>query len=250
MAPATPRRGSPIARTAAVAALAVALAACGGARLQSVSGARWRAVPAGERASIDRSHQARLAAATTAEQRAEAALAAARLATRDPAPGRQPEVAPPAAFAGDADAVRGWREQERARRGALDQIDRRRAAWLQARTAWRARRLDEARIAVTMVRCEHQLARAHAVDDHTTWDDDWDVTPYRGQLATVQVAWYRSGDRVAAARRALATAGAALADAKEAYARVVRGAPTATAALDGPTPRDAAGARHRPVAGR
>jgi hypothetical protein len=69
---------------------------------------------------------------------------------------------------------------------------------------------------------QRELDRAHAVDRNMV-GDDYQVAPYRGQLAQAQVHWYATNERAAAARADVVRASADVASAKEAFAQLVRG---------------------------
>lgn len=184
---------------------------CAGPGVQTVSQARWQTVPATERDGIDRPHADDLAKAQTDVAAAEKELAAAR----------QP-AAPKTSRATDP-----------AYAGAFATVERERSTWQRANVAWREQRLAAARAHVTVITCDRELARAEAIDFRAGDDDGLDTTPYHAQLNNARDAWFRAQDQVARTRRTLDQAGESLANAKEAYAALVRAEPVASA--DGAT---------------
>jgi hypothetical protein len=184
----------------------IVLGACaGGGGMQLVSQAKYQTVPAAERAKIDSSRAAELQTAQADESRATAELASARQAAqasraiRAPAPTQQDRV-------------------------ALARVDRARTTWLSAGVTWRARRLEAAQLHVVALECARELERAEAIDTHTSddADDAYDTSAFRTQHGHAEEAWYVAQAKAADARKALDQASAALGDAKDAYASLVK----------------------------
>jgi hypothetical protein len=181
----------------------VAVAGCATTEMLVVPDSDYARVPAVERTKLDGAH---VAAKARADAELNAAIAAA---TPHATPAR---TAPPAAQKPLVDDV------ARAARTRVDaaQVDSRRAE-----LAWRRARVEVARARIEVVDTEREHVRARAVDRHIE-GDNYQVAPYRGQLARAQERWYAATARADALRAELARTGAELASAKEAYAQIVR----------------------------
>src|SRR5579863_2133453 len=175
----------------------VALAGCAMTSMETVPDSDWNTVPMAERITLDTAYnadrnqaQAELRAATTAVDHARA-LAAVQPARKKPA-------------ASDDDA--------RVRADALARVDVANAERAHAELVWRQRRLDEAQLRIAVVETQREVDRAHAVDRHMS-GDDYQIAPYRGQLAEAQVKWYAASERSTAARADVERASADVASA-------------------------------------
>ncbi len=206
----------------------VALILTGCAGFTSVPLADWQTVPAAERASLDRAHDAKVA-------ETEGELYAIILATADdrrllalPAVHR-PDVAPAAPGDSWAAAVAGH-EQRKAE--AIAQIDRATVAVRRADLAWRELRAELLTAQLEVLRSEREVERAKAIDHHLLGSDTYDSAEYRGQLAKAQARWFALEPQVEAARTGRVRTTGELAGAKETYASLVRTGPLAPTSDD------------------
>lgn len=206
------------------------VAGCASARL-IVPEEDWQTVPSAQRTSIDRRHEADLAAARTELTSASAELAAYWRA--HPAPAAPPPLATlatrpsPTSDAWD-NAVH---DHEQARRAAFARVEADKASWLRADLAWRELRGETASARLEMVICEREMVRARTIDRNLLGTESYDSAPVRGQFSRAQQRWYALSDRANQTRDAFERAGAVLASAKEAYAEIMRNGP---APLRGP----------------
>jgi hypothetical protein len=199
------------------------------AGFQTVSEHDMQVVPKAEQARIDTDHSAAIARIQTEQRAAATGLAQARAALA--AYHVHAKLTPAAAAPGDdwADAMRA---HEQARVAALADIDAATLAWLHARVAVHEQALEHASSELAVLHCRRELARAAAVDRHLLGDDTYDTAPFRGQLASVQTRWYAAETKAADVRAALQRASTELATAKDRYAGIVRGGPTAPASSE------------------
>jgi hypothetical protein len=193
----------PIRLTLGALVVAVMAAACGSHQMQTVADARWRTVPAAERAAIEKQHGEELTRAKADVDKAQAQLAEARHAAATKAAANR-------TGATSASATR-----------ALARVEAAKAAWLEATIAWRERRLDAAQAHVTAVECQRELDRAQAVYGHTRDDDPFDPEAYRGQHARAQETWFVAEAKAVDARSEVDQRSGAMTEAKDAYAQLV-----------------------------
>jgi hypothetical protein len=182
----------------------------------------WRNVPAAQRETIDRRHDAELASARTELATATASLAAFQ---RAPAPPRAAARAP-ATAPGDADEVAKLaRDLERARTEALGRVNAATEDKQRTDLAWRQIRVDAAHAQIEMIVARRELTRAQAIDRNMPGNDSYDTAPLRGQFSRAQQRWYAISRSARTARDAFEHASADLASAKEAYAQLTRMGP-------------------------
>ncbi len=200
------------------------LTACGASQQRhTVPDARWQQVPAAERAPVDAKARADLALAQQQQEFARTQLDAAREQAAASALMPGEDLAPAGA---DAETLATWRAAHDARTAALADVNRARAAWLDANVAWYERRLDAATAQIDVVQCELQLSRAEAVVRHS---DDFDDAAYNHQLSQSQAVWYQAEAAIDTARASLDAAAKELAAAKQAYgAAILADAPAET----------------------
>ncbi len=185
-------------------------------------------MPAAERASLDRAHDAKVAQTegelyaivlATAEDRRMLALPAVH----------HPDVTPAAPGDSWAAAIEG---QERRKAAAITQIDSATVAVRRADLAWRELRGEFLTAQLEVLRSERELERAKAIDHHLLGSDTYDTAGYRGQLAKAQAKWFALEPQVEAAATARGRTTGELAGAKEAYASLVRRGPLAPTSED------------------
>ena len=185
--------------------MVVVVAGCATTEFLAVPDSDYRGVPIGQRTTIEGANTAAKARAD-AELRAAIAAATPRPATPRPATPAGPLKKPPA---------------DDYTRAALARVDTAQAGARKAELAWRRARVEVARARIEVVDAEREHVRARAIDRNLV-GDNYQVAPYRGQLARAQERWYAASGRADGLRAELARATAELASAKEVYAQTVR----------------------------
>jgi hypothetical protein len=179
----------------------VITAGCSG--FVNVPGPSWNTVSVADRESIDRGDASAVASAQLEVHVASTALQAAQASV----------LAPRATTVDSAD-----------QQAALTRVARANDAERRARVAWCEARLDSATAHLASARANREFNRARAVDNATTGDDEYDVTPFRVQAGIAEIEYARREARTNEARTRLTWAVADVASQKEAYAQLMRAA--------------------------
>ena len=216
--------------------LPLLIAGCA-SQLMVVPDSDWHTVPATQRATMDREHEAEMAAARDELAAASASLAELRRAPAA-APAPRPAVRSAAPDLDDPALIAELQRHDQAAAAALTRVEAAQLARQRADLAWREAREKLAGLRIDMLVQGRELHRGQAIDHNLPGTDHYeDVAPLRGQFSRAQQRWYAASTTARRAHGELERTSAALTTAKELYAQLMRGGPLeAQASVDEDAP--------------